>query len=129
MEIKLRTELARLILCSVLMPCLALAGQYQSLKIIVPAPDATVHDNNGKLTVMVESTPPISDDGDTLSLTLDGTEVEKGSGPAFALNDVARGSHSLQATIKSNDGTVRITSAPVSFQMWRASILFPPRAQ
>jgi hypothetical protein len=48
-----------------------------SLKIIVPGPDATVHDNNGKLTVMVESTPPIGDDGDTVSLTLDDAEVEK----------------------------------------------------
>ncbi len=125
----MHTHLTRLIFSCLLMPCLALAGQYQSLKIVMPAPDATVHDNNGKLTVMIESMPPIAADGDSLSLTLDGTEVGKGSGPSFALTGIARGAHSVQVMIKSNDGSVLITSAPVSFQMWQASILSPPHAQ
>lgn len=126
-----RRQLMQLLfLCMILgtafIPCAAYAGGYETAVILAPEADATVHDNQGNLTVTVALTPAIRRDaGDYLLLLMDGAEVARGIDARFELKNIDRGTHRLQLEVRSADGALILASAPVSFQMWRASILFP----
>jgi hypothetical protein len=122
----LRSSVFRLLICMVFFSYIVHAGEYQTVKILVPEAEASVHDNNGNLTVTVEISPAIlTDGGDYLVLLMDGAEVARGVEPRFELKDIDRGTHTLQIQVRSADGTVIFTSAIVNFLMWRASALFP----
>ncbi len=102
------------------------AEDYQSAQIVSPEPDATIHDNNGNVTVTAVVSPTLRA-GDRLALLLDGKTVAAGSQQSFELNDIDRGTHTLRVQVQAPDGTVLITSPPVEFHMWRASLLFRNR--
>jgi hypothetical protein len=106
---------------------LAHAGIYQSATILAPESEATVHDNNGNLTVTVVVSPLLrADNGDYLLLMMDGIEVAKGTEQSIELKNIDRGTHTLKIEVRAKNGAVLHTSAPVTFHMWRASSLFPP---
>lgn len=122
----MRTQLFRLLICMALVSGIAHAGVYQTAKIIAPEPEATIHDNNGNLTVTVMLSPSLrTNDGDYFLLTMDGTEAARGTEQSIGLKNIDRGTHTLQIEIRAKDGALLLTSAPVIFHMWRASILFP----
>src|SRR3990172_1640287 len=55
------------------------SARYNTVRIIVPQVDVTVHDNEGNLDVSVEVSPPLrSDAGDHIVLLLDGRAVASG---------------------------------------------------
>jgi hypothetical protein len=107
-------------------PCYA--QNYQSVRIVAPEPEATIHDNNGRLTIAIAISPPLRREaGDRLTLLLDDKAVAEGQKLKFRLKNIDRGSHSLQVQVNAADGTVLATSPPVTFHMWRASRLFRNR--
>ncbi len=104
-------------------PGIAQADVYESVQIVSPGTDETIHDNNGDVAVTAAVSPPLRP-GDHLVLLLDGSTAAAGPQPVFQLNGIDRGSHTLQARVEAADGTILATSPPVTFYMWRASSLF-----
>ena len=115
------------LICTALISCFAHADGYQSVRIVSPEFEETVHDNNGNLAVTVEVSPPLHA-GDHLILLLDGKAVASGSNQPFELAGIDRGSHTLRVRVKAADGTVPAVSPQIKFHMWRASRLFRGRA-
>lgn len=113
-----------MLFCTAFISHIAHAEAYQSVRIVAPKPDTTVHDNNGSLSVTVAVTSSLRS-GERLTLLLDGNAVASGPDLHFELKDIDRGSHTLRARVKAADGKVLATSPPVKFYMWRASRLFP----
>jgi hypothetical protein len=106
----------------------AQAGAYDELRIVAPAEDATVHDNQGNVSITVSVVPALqAQAGDRIVLLLDGRSAASGTGGQFTLTGVDRGTHTLAAQVTAADGAVRIASAPITFHMWRASRRFPSR--
>jgi len=123
----LRYKLA-FMFCVVLFSYLAHAEDHQTVRIVAPKPESTVHDNSGNLAVTVSVSLQLrAEAGDTLTLLLDGKVVASGTLRHFELKGVDRGSHTLQAQVNAADGKVLATSPQVIFHMWRASRLFRNR--
>ena len=107
----------------------AAAQPYRAIALLSPQPGETVHDNRGDLPVEITLVPPLQVAlGHRLQLSLDGQPL----GPRwdvqrFVAPGIARGEHTLQASVMASDGTVLIATKPVPFQLWRASRLFPNR--
>ena len=126
----IRPLLILLLACAALISGAACAQSEQTITIVAPQPETTIHDNNGNLTVTVAvSPPPHLEAGERLTLLLDGTAVAGGARQRFELENIDRGSHTLQAQVNAADGSVIAASAPVTFYMWRASRLFPNRTK
>jgi hypothetical protein len=126
----MRTLAICLLICTVLASSFAHADGYQSVQIIAPEPEATVHDNNGNLAVRIKIVPPLrAAAGDRLAILLDGKTVAGGAAQSYELTAIDRGSHTLQVRVKTAEGRVLVTSPPVKFHMWRASRLFRDRAK
>lgn len=105
------------------------APYYTRLAITSPAEDEALWDETS-VEVAVSMEPAVDrDDGHSLVLLLDGQPVAQASqGNRFQLDDVARGSHSLQARIEDADGKVLIQTDPVTFHVRQRSVLTaPPR--
>lgn len=102
------------------------ASKYTSLTISSPAADEVIRANDGSVTVTIQSDPPLNvGKGDRIALTLDGKKIaDQLAATSIRLTNVDRGTHQLQASIVSNDGSIRIDSPPVTFHMRRFSKLF-----
>lgn len=128
MRKRARILLALLVSCA---PAFAWGGDaagYQSVRIIAPQPDATVHDNQGRVDISVEVLPALrTAAGDRIVLLLDGRVAASGAKARIRLTGVDRGTHTLQAQIAAADGSVLLASTETRFHMWRASRLFPGR--
>lgn len=125
----MRSQAACLLICATVLSCLAHAGEYQSVQIVSPEHNTTVHDNSGNLSVTIAILPPLhAEDGDYLILSLDGKSVASGSSQVYELQGIDRGSHTLRVLVKAADGAVLATSPPVEFHMWRASRHFRKRS-
>jgi hypothetical protein len=107
------------------------AGAQQSssyrLSIGDPADQSTVYSDSGEMTVQVAVSPDLVP-GDSVELLVDGDPA----GPPtttleFPLSAMARGEHVLQARIIDTTGNVGSVSAPTTFYVWAASLLFPNR--
>lgn len=100
-------------------------SQWQ-IAISSPASGETVHDNEGNVAVAVA----IEGAGErpAIRLLLDGRPhgVDQ-SAPSFALENIDRGEHTLQAQLIDARGQVIADSQPVTFYLWRASALFKSR--
>jgi hypothetical protein len=101
------------------------AAPYQSVAISSPATDATVHDNEGKVSVTTTVTPPLNPKH-RLLLFLDGAPAGDSITGGFQLTNIDRGTHSLEVRIVNEAGTVLLTSSPVTFHMQRISVLLRP---
>jgi hypothetical protein len=100
---------------------------YQNLEIWKPAAGETYPNAGGQVEVRLRLEPALQP-SDTLAIYLDGKRVEEADNSLdFTLTDVARGAHSLTATV--TDGTtgkVLIQSPAVSFFVQQTSIAQPP---
>ena len=98
---------------------------YIGAVIVSPGNDAAVRGNAGNLTVRARIDPQLQN-GHRLQLLLDG--VPRGVArrmPAFELQNIDRGTHSLQLQILDNAGGVVFTGAPSTFHLLRHSRLHP----
>lgn len=98
---------------------------YTRLAIVVPTDEATIHDDRGMVPVHVVASPPLrAAAGDRIRVRLDGWVLPVAwSRPAFALEDVDRGAHTLQALITDPRGIILAKSAQVDFYLWQGSRL------
>lgn len=102
---------------------------YTAMSIVQPVDSATIHNNEGTLEVALAVSPILQIENDhRIRMFLDGEIVAEARPTAqFSLIDIERGTHILQAAVIDKSGQPLITSAPITFYMWRASARFPAR--
>lgn len=100
---------------------------YESFEVAYPNDDATIRSNDGNLNLSLDLSPSLQS-SDRVFIYLDGKKVqEEGSTSLSAsLNNLDRGTHSLFAVVRSEDGDVLINSNTVSFHVQRNSIINAP---
>lgn len=104
----------------------AIARPYRSVAIGQPASNATVFDNAGNVEVAVVTSPALRA-GDRIALDMDGRPMPPRNQERFELPGLDRGEHTLKARVIDADGDTLISSALVTFYVWRGSLLFPNR--
>ena len=104
----------------------ACAAGYQSLAIVAPADQATIHDNQGRIQVDAQASPPLSaDTGDRFVFIVDGVPMLPSRAGSLSLEQMDRGSHTLQVQIVDQAGNTRIASPTTTVYLWHASALMP----
>ena len=111
-------------------PAAELEKGYAEVRITSPENEASIRDNAGNVNVDVKISPSLRS-GDKVELKLDGQAIGGGRKTNFALTDMERGTHSLQAVVKNSNGKVVASSESVTFTLQRRSAILqpaPPRA-
>jgi len=105
-------------------PNKAAAGTYLNIEISQPANEQTITGTGGQVSVGVRIEPGMQP-GDSVRLDLDGQRVSEPNSAAtnFELKEVARGTHTLSASVVTSDGRVAIQSAPITFFMFQQTAL------
>lgn len=98
---------------------------YGRVWILWPSDDEAVRANAGNVTVRIGLEPQRLRPGDAVVLYLDGVPVVRASRLDIELENVDRGTHTLQAAVVDPAGETLVRSEPVSFHLLRASRLFP----
>lgn len=106
----------------------AAAEAYRSLAILDPQADGTVRDASGQVVVQVALDPPLATEaGDRVIIYLDGEPLAQGTDTAYTLDNVDRGTHTVEASVSSGPGRVLIRSPAVTFHVQRTSVNAPAR--
>ncbi|HHM04280.1 MAG TPA: DUF4124 domain-containing protein [Gammaproteobacteria bacterium] len=94
---------------------------YTDFRITRPGNDATLRDNNGNVDVAIKIEPALQTAfGHTLTIVLDGRALLTGlSTPAARLDNVDRGTHTLQALVVDPTGKTVGATATVTFHLHR----------
>ena len=101
------------------------ADSYIRAEILYPADDAAVRSNAGTLTVLVRVDPQMQD-GHRPQLLLDGVpSATAGRKQEFHLENIDRGTHTLQLQIIDGSGRVLFTGPQSTFHLLRHSRLHP----
>ena len=79
------------------------AVDYTKLQITEPADNSSFHDTAGQVTIKLDLQPALQE-GDVVSIVMDGKEVGQGKSSAVSLSNVDRGSHTLRAMVKNTNG-------------------------
>jgi hypothetical protein len=91
--------------------------RYQSMSIVQPEQNGTVRSNEGSVAVSIALQPPLQQ-GHVVKVFLDGRAVSgEFDGPAIELGGVARGTHSLRASVVDSSGKRLIEAATVRFTL------------
>ncbi len=100
---------------------------YERFELLAPTDDATLRENSGAITLSFAVDPPLKTRaGHRLVVLLDGKAVSEGKSATLTLENVDRGSHSLQGEIVDSRGTVLTRSPSITVHLLRHSILSPP---
>lgn len=101
------------------------AGGYQTFEIVQPENDATIRSNEGVVAVSLMLSPSLAE-GDAIQIFVDGTKL-KGelTSTQFTLNDLNRGTHSLEVKIVDAKGNTLKSASSVNFHLRKASIIKP----
>ena len=99
---------------------------YSEFRITSPANDTSFWDTAGNVNVDLSLEPTLRA-GDKIDLLLDGQSVGGGWSTAITLAEMDRGTHNLQAVVKSSAGKVIARSNTVTFTVQRGSQLSPQR--
>ncbi|MCP5184210.1 MAG: DUF4124 domain-containing protein [Pseudomonadales bacterium] len=91
---------------------------YTTLAITSPATDTALRENTGSVSVSVDIQPALKPEH-RLRLSLDGTPAALSTSAAFVLENVDRGSHSIQVEVVNDAGESLQQSAPVTFHLQR----------
>lgn len=103
------------------------AKSYESLAITRPGNDEGVRSNNGDVSVSVAVLPELHTDlGHRLGILLDGALIaDPSDATEFQLNNIERGSHTLQAVVFEASGNAVAESPPVTIHLYRQSLQRP----
>jgi len=92
-----------------------------------PKDDEGVRSNNGELFIIVSVTPAGLDKQQHIELVLDGQRLSQHyQQTEIHLQEIERGSHTLQALLVKKDGAVVSSSGAIRFHLLRHSVLFTP---
>ncbi len=95
---------------------------YQVLRILVPEPDASIHNGSGDMIVTLTSEPGLLPDH-SYRLLLDGApQGETSRSPVFSLQHVDRGTHQLVAEIIDSAGLIVERTPAQPFHMHRMTL-------
>lgn len=94
---------------------------YDSLEITEPANDKTIRSNEGKVSALARVVPGLASNH-RFRWRMDGEIVQDVNSPELRLNNIDRGSHTLQAEIVDADGKVVISSEIITFHLMRYRI-------
>jgi len=91
---------------------------------VAPANDESIWVNNGDVTVSTIVEPSLdAERGDKILLQLDGEAVsEPRSSTTFQLNNLSRGTHTLNALVVDSSGATLTSTGSVTFHLHRASV-------
>lgn len=95
--------------------------RYEVLRILAPAPDATIRDNAGNLIVTATSEPSLHP-GHSFRMVLDGTASAPQSSPVFPLSNVDRGTHLVAIEIIDQDERIIERTPAQPFHVKRISL-------
>ena len=101
------------------------ASAYQACAISQPSADQTFS-NIDSLSIVVRTDPTLRT-GDQVFMMLDGQPLNggKATGTQFTLSPIDRGTHVVQAIVRSSEGGIMCQTAGVTFSVHQASILNP----
>lgn len=100
------------------------AVPYREITITDPGNEDTVRDNAGNLIVSVRLEPALQQRfGHRLRLLIDGAVYATGTVNNFAVTELDRGTHTLQAVVLGIDDAPLAVSDVVTFHLHRASVL------
>ena len=100
-------------------------GTYETFQIVQPENDATIRSNEGVVAVSLMLSPALTD-GDVIQIFVDGNRLKGDlTTTQFTLNDLNRGTHSLQVKIVDAQGNTRSTAPSINFHLRKASIIKP----
>jgi hypothetical protein len=97
------------------------APGYTAFSIVSPGAGEGVRANDGNVTVRLVLEPQLLP-GHVIRLDLhgeDGRQTQSGRSLAFALTDLSRGRHSVEAQVVDQDGNVLMRAGPVAFNVLR----------
>lgn len=95
---------------------------YQVLRILVPEPDASIHNGSGEMIVTLSSEPGLLP-GHNYRLLLNGQQQgESSRSPVFSLQHIDRGTHQLAAEIIDSAGLIVERTPAQPFHMHRISL-------
>lgn len=96
-----------------------------SIKVIAPAPEATVRNNSGNITIAANVTN--ADKQGNYQLFINDQKVMEQSKPIFYLNGINRGAHTFYIAHTDNTGKTLASSSPQTFYLHQASRLINNR--
>ncbi len=91
---------------------------YEDFKVTSPSNDATIRDNGGNVPVSLSLTPGLRN-GHSIELMMDGQSIGSGKSTSVTLTEVDRGTHTVQAAVKDNQGKEIARSNSVIFHLKR----------
>lgn len=97
---------------------------YTSIEIIAPTNEQTIVGTGGAVTVSVSVAPGVRY-GHALQVHMDGQLVSppESTATSVQLSNVARGAHTVTASVVTPDGRVLIRSAPITFFVQQPTVL------
>jgi hypothetical protein len=102
---------------------------YTRFELTAPADDGTVRDNTGAISVSFAVEPALKvEQGHRLVVLLDGQAGAPTLETTVTLENVDRGTHTLQGQIIDANGKVLITSSSIKVHLHRQSVMMPHRA-
>lgn len=101
---------------------------YTSLKIVQPQKDRVVQSTSGKVDISVAISPPLQvDAGHKIQISFDGQALKTtGSTTRVQLNNVDRGTHTVQVSVLDSKGAVVKSSSTVRFHVRVTSVIGVP---
>lgn len=94
--------------------------RYESLEVAAPAPEETLWNIEGQLSVSLALTPALQP-GHTVRVYFDGV-AQTVSGTSFRLDEVYRGVHNIQAEVLDETGQLMIRSLPNRFYVQQNTV-------
>ena len=104
---------------------------YTSFKILHPANDDTIRNNNGNITVSLALTPELNTaSGHKISVSVDGKVVIQSTALlTVQLTNIDRGSHTIQATVINKKGKTIKSSNSITVHLKRKGLTPVPHAR
>lgn len=103
----------------------ASGGGYEKFAIAQPENDETVRSDEGRVTVGLSISPALAA-GHAIQVWVDGSKLEgELKGTQFTLNQLNRGTHTLEARIVDADGQSILSTPRINFHLRKAAVPTP----
>jgi Domain of unknown function (DUF4124) len=100
------------------------AFDYETLQFVAPAPEETLWNIAGQLTVQLDVQPALRP-GDQVRVYFDGEPQPASGALTVNLQEVWRGTHNLQAEVLNEQGQLMIRSEPIRFYVHQTTVQSP----
>ncbi len=105
----------------------AAESAYTQFAIVSPSEDESVRSNNGAVSINMNLAPSLHADH-AIVVSMDGQAIGKGSSTSLQLQNLPRGTHTVQATVVDAAGAELIRTETVTFHVLRRRLPTPTAA-